>query len=85
MEPIMDAEEDVTFLVTGCEVAVVFGTEYAVIQLSFVEKPVQTSPSGRRRYVLSYGQLAELRGAIEEALRALKNSLKHDPPVTSVH
>jgi hypothetical protein len=81
----MDSEEHAIFSVTGCEVTVVFGTEYAVVQLSFVEKPLQGLPSGTRRYVLTYGQLAELRDAIEGALRSLKNALKHDPPGTSVH
>lgn len=80
----MDPEEQATFSVTGCEVKIIPGTEYAFIRLAFLEKPALTVTPGRR-YVLSYGQLAELRDAIDEALHALKETLKRDPPAPIVH
>ena len=80
----MDPEEHATFSVTGFEVNIIPGTEYAFVRVCFVEKPLQTAHSVRR-YVFSYGQLAELRDVIDRALLAFKNALKRDPPAPSVH
>ena len=54
------------------------------IRITFVEDPAQTT-SAKRKYVFSYGQVAELRDAIEDALRVLKETLKRDPPAPIVH
>lgn len=80
----MDPEEHVTSSVTGCEVSVIPGSEYVSIRITFVEDPAQTT-SAKRKYVFSYGQVAELRDAIEDALRVLKETLKRDPPAPIVH
>lgn len=80
----MDPKERATYTVTGCDVSIIPGSEYVCVQMLYVEKPQQRKPV-RSRYVFSFGQLAELRDAIDEALRALKQSLKRDPPPPIVH
>jgi hypothetical protein len=80
----MDPKEHATYTVTGCEVSVIPGSEYVCVHIVYAERSQQRKPT-RRRYVFSFGQLAELRDAIDEALRVLKQSLKRDPPPPIVH
>ena len=76
----MEPDDRATFPVSNCEVCAIPGTGYAFIRLSFAEDV------GRdRRYVLSYTQLAQLKGEIDSVLRLWRDPVRVEPPMSHLH
>lgn len=76
----MEHDDCTTFPVSNCEVCAIPGTGYAFIRLSFAEDV------GRdRRYVLSYTQLAQLKGEIDSVLRLWRDPVRVEPPMSHLH